>query len=621
MPVPRNKAIDTLSARAFQDPAAMRATAAEFEAAGIRPALVDVINEGGRGVVRAAAAKTVRNPPVGVKTGRDQVREFYENRRTNLPARIGEQSRRYVSNTPQAQEVVAADDAARLAMEQENLSQGLGALPAGAGGRQASAGLNAARTRDKAAVDAAYRAARAMDPERAMVPIAERPQIAANIRENMRDYDPAAAPRVTAELSKLDDQQTLSVRDLFDARSRITKLTQSSDGVERGAAQTAVRALDQQIDDLVSRGAVSGDPEVVQAWQKAIGLRREFGRTYEGDDIVARLTEGGRMSGQAGLQVAADDASNAILGRGDLSFIGRPDLVRDLQRLEQLSGPDAVRAIRGEVVSRLTGDGTRFARNWQTLTRRDPTLTNYLFTPDEQAQIARIIAAEGAPQPSAVGADFLENTDPNLFAQNFQSLDPNQQQSARNVAARAIEMAVGRSPSTAPRFAGDMSTGINPTQKLNTLIGEEQAGKFQNALALENRALTNAADIAPRLGSKTAGVFEDTANLDDLKTGAGAVLKAGRDPLGAAWDAAGLVMKRMGIDDATLDELTKVSIDPDRLSDVITYIEQRYGPQAARAFLEYRFAPEVSALIAAQSTNAKLQNQSPTSQQQMRVEQ
>lgn len=607
----KNPAVDLLLQKAPQDPAAMRATAAEFQSVGINPTLTDVVNEGGRGVIRAAASKPVKVPRVpGVALGRDQVRDFAERRATDLPARIGEQTRRYVSSAPQAQDVVAADDAARLAMEQDTLSQGLGALPAGAGGRQASAGLNAARTRDKAAVDAAFREARALEPERAMVPILERPTIAANIREDMADYDPAAVPRVTAQLAKLDEQQTLSVRDLFDARTRLTKLTQSSDGVERGAAGTAVWALDRQIDDLVSRGAVSGDPEVVGAWRRAIGLRREFGRTYEGDDIVARLTEGGRMSGQAGLQVAAEDASNAILGRGDLSFVGRPNLVRDLRRLEQLSGPDAVRAIRGEIVSRLTGDGTRLARNWQTMTRRDPELTNYLFTPNEQAQIARVIAAEGAPQPSAVGSEFLQNTDPSTFARNFQGLEPSQQQAARDVAARSIELAVGRSPANAPRLARDMATGINPTEKLTALIGPVRADKYQNALSMESRALQNAMDIAPRSGSQTAPRLEDSLNLADVNQGIGAAAKVGRmDIVGAAWDVAQLFLKRQGMKESTVDELTRLAVDPNTTDAVIRYIEQRHGRQAAQAFLQLRSNPAFAAAVAAQSVNAKAQGQ------------
>jgi len=606
-----NKAIDLLRKRAPQDPAAMRAAAAEFEAVGIRPTLTDVVNEGGRGLIRATASKPVKVARApGQELGRDQVRTFAERRATDLPARIGEQTRRYVSATPQPQEVVAANDAARMAAQQDRLATGLGALPAGAGGRQVSAQLNAARTRDKAVVDRAYQAARDLDPQRAMIPIGERPQIAANIREDMADYDPAAVPRVTAQLAKLDEQQTLSVRDLFDARSRITKLTQSSDGVERGAAGTAVRALDRQIDDLVTRGAVSGDPAVVDAWRNAISARRQFGRLYEGDDLVSSLTEGGRMSGQSGLWVAPEDASNAILGRGDLSFIGKPDLVRDLQRLEQLSGPEAVRAIRGEVVSRLTGDGTRLARNWETLVRRDPELASYLFTPEEQAQIARAIAAEGAPQPNAVGAAMMENTDPGLFAQDVRSLSMAGQQAARNVAARAIEQQVGKTPAGAPRFARDMATGINPTQKLNALIGPDQTQQYQNALTMENRALQNANDIAPRFGSQTAPRLDDSANLNDMRSGmvAGGKLVRG-DVIGAAMDAAQLFFRRVGVDEATVDELTRMAVDPQSTEAVIRYLEQQYGRRAA---LMFRADPAISAAIAAQSTSAKtLEARSP----------
>lgn len=78
--------------RAPQDPAAMQARAGEFRAAGIEPTLVDVVDDAGRGMVKAAASRPT--------PARDTANQFARGRALNLPDRIGQQARRNMSRDP-----------------------------------------------------------------------------------------------------------------------------------------------------------------------------------------------------------------------------------------------------------------------------------------------------------------------------------------------------------------------------------------------------------------------------------------------------------------------------------------------------------------------------------------
>lgn len=86
------RAVRRLGREAEASAPAMRARAAEFRAAGIAPTLTDAADEGGRGVVRAAATR--------MTPGRQVARDFAERRALDLPDRIGGQARRNMSADP-----------------------------------------------------------------------------------------------------------------------------------------------------------------------------------------------------------------------------------------------------------------------------------------------------------------------------------------------------------------------------------------------------------------------------------------------------------------------------------------------------------------------------------------
>lgn len=100
-----------------QDPAAMQARAAEIRANGAEPTLVDVVDDAGRGIVKAAAN---RNTP-----GRQVANDFARTRALNLPDRISQQARRTVSNDPRTPDQIRGEMGARRA---ENAQQAFGAV-------------------------------------------------------------------------------------------------------------------------------------------------------------------------------------------------------------------------------------------------------------------------------------------------------------------------------------------------------------------------------------------------------------------------------------------------------------------------------------------------------------
>jgi hypothetical protein len=75
-----------------QDPEAVAQRAAEYRAAGIEPTLVDVVDEGGRGAVRAAATR--------MTPGRQVAQDFGDARALDLPDRISTQARTHMSSDP-----------------------------------------------------------------------------------------------------------------------------------------------------------------------------------------------------------------------------------------------------------------------------------------------------------------------------------------------------------------------------------------------------------------------------------------------------------------------------------------------------------------------------------------
>lgn len=84
-----------------QDRNRMAAQAAGFRQSGIEPTLVDVVDDAGRGTIRAAASR--------MTPGRQAATDFADARSLNLPDRMGRQARNIMSQDPRAPREIAAD--------------------------------------------------------------------------------------------------------------------------------------------------------------------------------------------------------------------------------------------------------------------------------------------------------------------------------------------------------------------------------------------------------------------------------------------------------------------------------------------------------------------------------
>lgn len=308
----------------------------------------------------------------------------------------------------------------------EAIGSRLGPAPeSGAGGATVSNKLNRLFDEAKAGVDDAYRAAREAS-EGAYLPASERPVIGAQLREAVRDYDPEMIAPLVRTMDGFDGTGgTLTPRDLFEARTRIGILRGGADPILGGAAAKATRALDAYIEDALSADLIHGDPGAVKAWREAIGKRRDFGKLFEGDDLIEKLTERGVRGEGRTMVVSPEDAANYILGKADLGFVGKRDLSRDLVRLRKVLGKDSDEwgALRSEVFGRIaragegapeggvpTFSGQKFFKAWERAKTKDPEIVRTIFTPEERDLIDRFATIAQRATTPVRGGDNPSNT-------------------------------------------------------------------------------------------------------------------------------------------------------------------------------------------------------------------
>jgi hypothetical protein len=217
-----------------------------------------------------------------------------------------------------------------------------------------------------------------------------------------------------------------TIRDLNEARTRLTKLTQSSDRVEAGAARAAVRQLDHAIDGALANDLFKGDPKTVQLWRNAIGARRQFGKLFEGNDLIERLTERADHGGETNtLKLDPVEATNYLLGRQNLVGLGRRDMPRDIARLGKLLGHQSPEwnALRSEVFNRLVRSGSgptegaearfsggNFAKAWRKAQADYPEVLSQLYNSDERQAITKLAAVTERITKPLTGGDNASNT-------------------------------------------------------------------------------------------------------------------------------------------------------------------------------------------------------------------
>lgn len=300
-------------------------------------------------------------------------------------------------------------------------------LETGEGGALVSNKLNTAYDAAKKEIDVAYDAARAA-ADGAYLPAAERGVMTQGVREALRDVEISGVPRVKSILDTLDQSPTSSTftpTDIFDARAKLSTLRAGNDAVEAMAAGKAVRAIDTYIDDALTRDMIQGDANVVQAWKAAIGKRREFGKLFEGDDLINGLTERTLHGEGRTMKVSPEDAANYIFNRSNLGFVGKKDLSRDLARLKGVLGEDSAEwgALRAEAFSRIAraGEGApeggaaqfsgqKFFKAWSDAKAKDPQIVRTLFTAEERDIIDQFAEVAQRATTPVKGGDNASNS-------------------------------------------------------------------------------------------------------------------------------------------------------------------------------------------------------------------
>lgn len=404
-------------------------------------------------------------------------------------------------------------------------------IQAGSGGAQVHQRLNQTYDQAKGVVDSAFNLARQASPEAAHIPAAELPQMAANVRDAVRDYHPDDVPGVTRILDGLDKLSTPTVRDLFEARSRLSTLRGGLDPIQGSAAAKATRALDDEIQSAVDRGVVAGDPTVVGLWRDAIGARRDFGRQFEGDDLIASLTERGMRGGGRTNVVAAEDASNAILGRNGVSQ--RPDLVRDLTRLRDTLGPNSAQwhSLRQEAASRLLGRdaGTEnYGQAFDRFAQQSPELAALLVTPAERASLRSAqgnIAGAVADRTAVEAGRQVMSAPSDQFAVSMTGTGE-RRPLAQVGAAREIGSMIERPTEGATGILNRLSSSTRAKNNLAATFGDEPAADYQSSIGNAVEQVQNARHINPNTGAQTAGRLADETLVENIPTSKAGLVKA-----------------------------------------------------------------------------------------------
>lgn len=505
-------------------PAEVRSALEQWQVTGASsPTLMDLAGPNTRALLRSAGGKA--NTP-GRKMAVDYAQRVANDLQDNAIGRTGQLSDD-IRTLPQLNNEVAGRISG--AAQAPNIT-------AGRGGALVSGKLNEGFDAANARVNAAYGSAREAAPEAAYFSRAEQPQINANLREAVRDYDPLTVPDVSRELTRLDGLSTMTARDIFEARARLSAL-RADPGVQGRAAGQAVRAIDAQIDDAMERGALSGDPEAVKLWQAAIGERREMGRQFQGDDLIQTLTERELHGAGRATAVAPEDASNAIMGR--TGMVPPRDATRDLTRLRDTLGDGSPewRALQQEWQSRVLGReaGTEaYGRSWDQFVGENPELGRLLMSADDAAglQAARgtIANAVGDREAIELGGGIMNSKSADFAAREGGVLDT-RRPLLRTSAARGLEDSIERPVDGATGVLNRIAGSTRMDRNLTNAFGEQDAALYQDAIGREVQRMQNARFIDPEAGSKTASTLMDEALVDLPPMSKVGLLKAAIDKI------------------------------------------------------------------------------------------
>lgn len=273
---------------------------------------------------------------------------------------------------------------------------------AGQGGRSAAERLNAIYDDMKTQVDEAYNVARATN---ARMPNVLVPRMQAKLLPILDNFADDFADPVRNVLSKMDRfapqageaVPEASLNKLEQIRHQLSSLTRSNEAGVRKAAGDVLDEFDAQIDRYAMADMLKGDPEALDAWKNARGLRREMAKRFEQKDILKKLTE--RKVGEPETTVSdMRDAANLIFGSANLN-LNKKGLMRDLMRVRNELGADSqqwnslreeaflrlMHSAEGQTSTKVTErmfSGANLSSEFDSLMREAPDIMRVLFGKD-----------------------------------------------------------------------------------------------------------------------------------------------------------------------------------------------------------------------------------------------
>jgi hypothetical protein len=303
---------------------------------------------------------------------------------------------------------------------------GAGSSQRGLAGEQIQSTLASRAASEKTAITAAYNEARSLPGE---LPHESAEKIVANIAESIKDYGEFApnTGKLLANLAKRISPAEgaapgpAAIDDLFAWRRQVSTLANNvSDKTERAALNAAKRTFDNNMDDAILTSLQSADTKSIEAWKRAITLRKKFGEKFQAGDLVEKLIE--REGKQ--FAIAPEAASNTIFGASNTGLLSKPELAREIRKIKSLlgEGSEPIKALKEEAFVRLTEkavkgrsfSGAALRTDWATMNTKNAEVLQTLFSPEERKLITQFVSvAERATVPVKGGANF-SNTTPAL---------------------------------------------------------------------------------------------------------------------------------------------------------------------------------------------------------------
>lgn len=262
------------------------------------------------------------------------------------------------------------------------------------GGARAQEALSAQRTAAEQQARDLYAQARAAGE--AFIPEDAAVDVTSALRGAVSTFNPRAAPNTYGILEDISRElgATGRVSELMALRSQLANAGQAG-SPDAAAGAAAARELDTILSDMVDSALIEGNPEMVEAWARAVRNYRSLNQEWNTNGILSKLTERTTRDGVEGaLVVAPEDAANVLLGASANNMINKRDLLRNLQAVRSRLSEPEWNALRQEAFLRIFDtaqrsgrgetSGLTFSSTWNRFKRQNPDLLNELFTEQEQ---------------------------------------------------------------------------------------------------------------------------------------------------------------------------------------------------------------------------------------------